>query len=158
MTGMRRLTISLPNALDEKILALRKTDKFVRLGGDVLGIAGLVLGDIPLVLQLLGGGGLLQRPIEFPMAAIRTNLVEPLPAEDVELGVPEGVVIILAVGDNLAVRPAHDDFQSVQEFVEASEESINHDTDNLVAVGEVDVCVVALAAAHCPGVDGVAFR
>lgn len=30
MTDMRRLTISLPNALDEKILSLRKTDRFVR--------------------------------------------------------------------------------------------------------------------------------
>ena len=37
-------------------------------------------------------------------------------------------------------------------------EGIDHDADNLGAVGEVDVRVIALAAAHGSGVDGVAFR
>lgn len=30
MTDMKRISISIPGSLDEKILALRKTDRFVR--------------------------------------------------------------------------------------------------------------------------------
>ena len=30
MTEMRRITISIPNELDEKIIDLRKTDRFIR--------------------------------------------------------------------------------------------------------------------------------
>lgn len=30
MTNMKRISISIPGSLDEKILALRKTDRFVR--------------------------------------------------------------------------------------------------------------------------------
>lgn len=30
MTDLKRISISMPNSLDEKILALRKTDRFVR--------------------------------------------------------------------------------------------------------------------------------
>ncbi len=30
MTQMKRLTVSLPDGLDEKILSLRKTDRFIR--------------------------------------------------------------------------------------------------------------------------------
>lgn len=30
MTDMKRITVAIPDGLDEKIIALRKTDKFVR--------------------------------------------------------------------------------------------------------------------------------
>lgn len=131
---------------------------FHGLGSDVLGLAVLVLGDIPLDLQLLGGDGFLQRPVELPVAAVGPDLVETLPADDVELIVPKGVIVVLAVGLDFAVCPAYDDLQAVQGDIRQLVEGVNHDADNLGTVGEVDVRIVALTAAHCPGVDGVPVR
>lgn len=64
----------------------------------------------------------------------------------------------LAVRNDFAVRPAHDDFEAVQGDAAPLMEGINYDADNLGAVGEVDVGEIALTAAHGSGVDGAAFR
>ena len=87
--------------------------------------------------------------------AIRPDLIEAFPADDVESIVPEGAVVALAVRDDLAVRPAHDDLQALDGKLAPFVEGFDQDADDLGAVGEVDVRIVALAAAHGAGVDGV---
>ena len=66
-------------------------------------------GSVGLGLQLLGGGGFLQRPVELPMAAVRADFVEPLPADDIETGIPEGLgVTSLSARPTMISRPSRE--------------------------------------------------
>jgi len=122
---------------------------------DVLGSVPLVPSHVPLDFLLLGGDGFFAGAVELAVTAVSADLVETLLADDIEPVIPEGVAIVLAVGLNLAVCPAYDDLQAVKGDVSLLVEGVDQDADNFGAVGEVDVGVFALAAAHYPGVDGV---
>lgn len=142
--------------IDPEIAELVADDSFCN---SLCFLAGLVFGVgeltecVPGVPDISCGLGFFSGAVEVIVSA---DLVEVLGADDLEVRVPHGFVELTGIGADIIGGLSNGNLYAL-DVLPPVVEAANHHSDDLLAVGEVNVGDLTLATAHAGSVEGVSL-